>query len=167
MQVCKYNQKEFCKYREQCTQKHINQICYKHPSCDEQGCESHHPALCRIYERFVQCKFTKCAYSHKRDEKDQKMEALQTEVIELKESVTVISDECETLNVKLVRYDKMYEDIIDESSTAFEDLKVRISSLENTSKKKDETPVQDSKAKHKEKLLSCDVLNISVLKKVQ
>ena len=36
-----------------------------------------------------------------------------------------MSEECETLKVKLVKYDKMYADIIDEISIEFKDIKVR------------------------------------------
>ena len=40
--ICKYNQTGFCKYREGCKNKHVNDKCEK-SKCDEKDCEKKTP----------------------------------------------------------------------------------------------------------------------------
>ena len=61
--ICKYNQTGFCKYREGCKNKHVNDKCEK-SKCDEEDCEKRHPKECKKYSN-NKCRFNKeCGYRH-------------------------------------------------------------------------------------------------------
>ena len=64
MTVCQHYQNGFCKYRQQCVKKHVDELCPSTTSCNSKDCEKRHPRLCRMFAKFRHCKFTDCAYSH-------------------------------------------------------------------------------------------------------
>ena len=62
--VCKYNQTVFCKYRQQCRKQHIHEICTTFP-CTNNMCFLRHPRICKYYSEFGRCKFgDSCLYLH-------------------------------------------------------------------------------------------------------
>ena len=61
--ICKYNQTGFCKYRDGCKNKHVNDKCEK-SQCEEKACEKRHPKECKTYIN-NKCRFNQgCAYKH-------------------------------------------------------------------------------------------------------
>ena len=50
--VCKHNQTGFCKYRQQCTKEHVNEICNEKHECKDKTCTMRHPKRCKIFEDF-------------------------------------------------------------------------------------------------------------------
>ena len=88
MTVCRYHQNGFCKYRQQCQNKHVDELCQFKLSCPNKECEKRHPRLCRSFEEFRNCKFVKCAYAHSQDcGNDNKINDLEKEVDDLKQHV--------------------------------------------------------------------------------
>ena len=63
--ICKHNQKGFCKFGQQCRNRHEKEICGK-SDCDQVDCEKRHPQPCRFFMIYEFCKFgDECAYLHK------------------------------------------------------------------------------------------------------
>ena len=93
MPLCHYYQNGFCKYRHQCVKKHVDVICPSYPSCQNTECDKRHPRPCRMFSRFGNCKFEKCAYIHDSDSgKYSNIEELKNEIVELKKSVKKLSE---------------------------------------------------------------------------
>ena len=91
MTVCRYHHKGFCKYRQQCHNKHVDELCYFNLYCLNKECEKRHPRLCRSFEESRNCKFVKCAYEHSQDGgNNNKISELKTEVDKLKKHVNDI-----------------------------------------------------------------------------
>ena len=114
--VCKYNQQGFCKYRQLCKKQHNNQICPSHPSCQNLACQMRHPRQCRSFNKLGKCKFSNCAYLHVPDENSNKLDKLEKEVVELRETVIKLSKSCDQLKLELSqckcdKNKKMNEDI--------------------------------------------------------
>ena len=42
-EVCKHNQTGYCKYRQQCTKEHVNEICNEKHECKDNACKMRHP----------------------------------------------------------------------------------------------------------------------------
>ena len=62
--VCHYNQTGFCRYRDQCKNKHINETCAD-KDCSFKQCIKRHPKECRKYKSNSGCRFNReCAYKH-------------------------------------------------------------------------------------------------------
>ena len=62
--VCQHNKYGFCKFREWCNFRHINEICQK-SSCEVARCLLRHPKECRFHRDYRRCKFGKlCCYQH-------------------------------------------------------------------------------------------------------
>ena len=109
MLVCTYNQVGFCKYRDQCVEKHANEVCPQHPSCEEQKCESRHPRFCRTFGQYGHCKFTNCAYTHRQDQRRTKVESLTKEVGELRDSLKTLLKTYDGLKLLVVKYENKSE----------------------------------------------------------
>ena len=62
--VCHYNQTGFCKYRDKCKNKHVNDTCAD-GNCSTKQCLKRHPKDCRKYKSNTGCSFNReCAYKH-------------------------------------------------------------------------------------------------------
>ena len=95
MTVCHFYQNGFCKFKQQCVNKHISDICPTHPLFQNKECEKRHPKSCRMFALFTNCKFERCAYAHDKDNRnDSNIEELKPEVIELKQCVKKLSESC-------------------------------------------------------------------------
>ena len=95
MTVCQYYQNSFCKYRQQCVNKHVSDVCLTHPLCQKKQCEKCHPKSCRRFDMFKNCKFKRCAYSHDKDNRNNSnIEDIKHEVVELKQSVKKLYESC-------------------------------------------------------------------------
>ena len=63
-QLCLYYKTGFCKYRDHCKNKHVEEIC-EVSSCTGDNCSKRHPKMCKFYLSLGQCKFSdSCKYSH-------------------------------------------------------------------------------------------------------
>ena len=72
-----------CKLKDHCQNKHINIMCTNIDQCVDKGCVMRHPKPCKYFARKM-CKFDNCAYSHKKDVRDAKIEHLEKQVTNLK-----------------------------------------------------------------------------------
>ena len=64
--ICHYNQSGFCKYKEKCLNKHLNQTCHQ-TGCKDSVCrsEKRHPKECKKFQKYKNGDFNeKCAYLH-------------------------------------------------------------------------------------------------------
>ena len=63
-QLCLHYKTGFCKYREQCKNKHVEELC-EVSSCTGDNCSKRHPKTCKFYLSLGQCRFSdSCKYSH-------------------------------------------------------------------------------------------------------
>ena len=74
----------FCKYKESCTKKHLNEEC-KDLTCKSKGsCDKRHPKLCKRYTQEKSCPFGEtCGYLHKEKEKSPEETKLMTRIEQL------------------------------------------------------------------------------------
>ena len=78
--ICKFNQKGFCKYRYTCRNRHVNEICGEE-NCREELCELRHPSRCRFFVFNGVCKFgNDCSYLHEDNENTTKIKCLEEKV---------------------------------------------------------------------------------------
>ena len=64
MNICKYNQTGFCKFREQCKKPHDNQAC-ENTDCRKENCTRRHPKVCKHFDTKGKCRYKEgCAYQH-------------------------------------------------------------------------------------------------------
>ena len=100
--VCKHNQTGYCKFGQKCHRHHIDTICKNEGSCSEPSCNFHHRNQCRYFNVGKKCKFTNCAYLHKKPGSDVKIELLETEVNSLKEKILELSNNMSEIMAKIV-----------------------------------------------------------------
>ena len=62
-QVCIYFKYGHCKYKNNCRNRHIEDLCDT-DNCDGRACEKRHPKSCRYFEIFGRCKYNPCSCSH-------------------------------------------------------------------------------------------------------
>ena len=64
--MCKFQKFGFCKYKESCEKRHLEETCEKLSSCESQRkCHKRHPYACKRYVLEGFCKFgSHCAYHH-------------------------------------------------------------------------------------------------------
>ena len=62
-QVCIYFKYGHCKYKNNCRNRHIEDLCDT-DNCDGRACEKRHPKSCRYFEIFGRCKYNPCSFSH-------------------------------------------------------------------------------------------------------
>ena len=66
--ICKHNQRGFCKFGDRCRNRHRNEICGSE-YCVIENCELRHPLKCRFFILNASCKFLEnCAYTHEESE---------------------------------------------------------------------------------------------------
>ena len=82
-EVCKHYQTGFCKYRQQCTKEHVDEICNDKYECKEITCKMRHPKICKIFEVFGKCKFDNCAYLQVDNTDNNKAKAISAKLLEL------------------------------------------------------------------------------------
>ena len=62
--LCQKNQYGYCKFKDKCRKKHIDEIC-KNFTCKSNECEKRHPRKCLYFKRYQMCKFGEfCRYMH-------------------------------------------------------------------------------------------------------
>ena len=92
--MCKFNQEGFCRFGTNCLRRHENEICPNRSVCENPECSKRHPKSCKYFYQFGECKFREaCAYSHKKEIKNNKVEELEREVAELKEDMRKLKED--------------------------------------------------------------------------
>jgi hypothetical protein len=85
---CKYHSRGHCKFGENCRHYHTKYTC-SNIQCDEPSCTNRHPKPCNYFLRFGVCKFgSKCSYRHNLNTSDDDFKTLQSEMINIKETLT-------------------------------------------------------------------------------
>jgi DNA repair exonuclease SbcCD ATPase subunit len=93
--VCLYNKYGYCKHKEMCRKRHVNQICETIP------CEVYtfrHPKICKFFWNYGQCKFDPCAYLHKDNDNSfwklkQENEILQEKINNIDQALNNLNDQ--------------------------------------------------------------------------
>ena len=86
-QVCRHNQTGYCKYREQCHQEHVNEICEVR-ICRDTSCRKGHPKTCKYFVKNSTCKYTRdCAFSHPEKKSPNDLDNVKSEVNVLKAEI--------------------------------------------------------------------------------
>ena len=135
---CFFNDRGYCKFREHCRKHHHKSVCQiKH--CDK-NCNARHPKLCKFKSK---CKFNArsiCAFKHvtSANEEDE-LNVLKQEIESLKQENRRKESELKRLvvvNVELnhVKDKNNHEDKIEILDNEKQDLKIKVSMLENENK---------------------------------
>jgi prefoldin subunit 5 len=90
--VCLYNKYGYCKHKEMCRKRHVNEMCEK-TSCEVYKCTSRHPKICKFFWNQGHCKFDPCAFLHKDNDNSiwrikQEHEVLQEKVNSIDKALT-------------------------------------------------------------------------------
>ena len=88
--ICSHFKYGYCKMKQQCQKQHFNILSTNIVNCCDKGCVMRHPKPCRFFERNI-CKFDDCAYSHRKDGRDLKIEHFENQVTDLKSEVKELS----------------------------------------------------------------------------
>ena len=89
--VCRFNKNGFCKFGEECRNRHVREICGV-PQCGEQECVRRHPRPCRFFASYGSCRFgDDCAYLHK-VKKDDAVVELEHRVAAAEERIRALED---------------------------------------------------------------------------
>ena len=91
--ICKHDQTGFCKYRQQCTKEHVDEICKDNFRCKDLTCKKRHPKKCKNFDVFGKCKFTNCAYIHVDDGINNRVDCLEKYVKDLKEQIEQLNND--------------------------------------------------------------------------
>ena len=88
-EVCLYQKFGFCKYRDHCSKRHLEEECQNLSNCiSKKSCAKRHPKLCREYVLHRRCPYgDKCDYLHKEHEKSQEEIKMNTKLEELEKLV--------------------------------------------------------------------------------
>ena len=63
--ICKFNQTGFCKFKQHCEKRHVDEICGNQSECEHGTCEKRHPKICRYFSKDRKCRHgEKCSYLH-------------------------------------------------------------------------------------------------------
>ena len=101
-QICKFNNSGFCKLGEQCPNVHVTELCSNNVTCKDKSCRKRHPRSCKFYSQNGTCKFENdCAYLHKTNESNKKIEKIEIEIRKLKEEIMKIGLAVAGMTVKL------------------------------------------------------------------
>ena len=99
--LCKHNQNGFCKYRQDCLKKHIEEACLLNQACQYKFCELRHPKTCRTYAAFGKCKFSNCAYLHTKGGTNLKIEILENKVGDLDQKLAQLAEICHNMKLEI------------------------------------------------------------------
>ena len=94
--ICKHFQTGFCKFWDQCRQRHEAGVC-KSLNCSTKTCKMRHPKMCKFFALNQFCKFGEnCCYKHNTSESHNTsllLAALQTKVGEMEQMIKSLQSE--------------------------------------------------------------------------
>ena len=100
-QVCKHNQRGYCRNGNSCELKHNDNIC-KNKVCRSRSCTERHPKSCIYFEKNSFCRYKeKCAYAHHPVKDKDKIDVLVKEVGILRDMIEKLSKTNEDMYEKL------------------------------------------------------------------
>ena len=74
--ICRYNQTGYCKFKNLCRYRHIDEVCDV-TDCENHECLKRHPRVCRYFQFRGYCKFSDhCAYAHQERKEVKEIEIL-------------------------------------------------------------------------------------------
>ena len=98
--VCKYFKFGFCKFKDSCMKRHVEEVCAE-VNCSLTSCYKRHPIVCRYFKLGGRCKFgQRCAYRHEESKEHLEIENLKNEVKILVERLKVVEEQMQALNLK-------------------------------------------------------------------
>ena len=141
---CYFNNKGYCKFRDQCHYQHYNEACQK-KVCRDFECPYRHPRTCR---NGAKCKFLKqdkCAYKHCDEKKEinheknifnekvnyweSQIEILKAEIIDLKNSIENKTQQFEALIATEKEETEMVEAVVKDKNLEIDTFKKEIKVL--------------------------------------
>ena len=103
--VCNWNKYGYCKHRDYCRRRHIDESC-ESTSCDIGKCNLRHPVECKFFLRYNRCKFSPCKFSHKEN----------TEIVEIRERLKAIEENIANKNKEIKRLDQVIQELAAKNS---------------------------------------------------
>ena len=112
-EVCIYQKYGYCKYKESCKNKHLEETCQQRSAClNQKSCHRRHPRGCKRYGVEGYCRFgAGCAYHHQEQpspsekvvdtEVKMKLENLEKTVVEMAEKITKL--ECKMQEMEVIK----------------------------------------------------------------
>ena len=74
--ICRYIQTGYCKFKNLCRYRHIEEVCDV-TDCESHECLKRHPRVCRYFQFRGYCKFSDhCAYAHQERKEVKEIEIL-------------------------------------------------------------------------------------------
>ena len=96
-EICRYNQKGFCKFGSQCFKYHENEKCLDR-NCTPNECIKRHPKVCRYFAQYRFCKFGgDCVFVHEKNVTTEEFELTMEDVKNLKAEVDVLKNTIKSL----------------------------------------------------------------------
>ena len=102
VEVCRFNRFGYCRFKEMCRHRHIDQLCTD-TDCDMDSCDKRHPKACIFFNAYKRCKFgSYCRYSHDLDTDKHEMErtsncSLRQEILTLSSKIKAMEEEFSTI----------------------------------------------------------------------
>ena len=163
MNICRYNQTGFCKFKNTCPNIHVNEICLV-KNCSLNQCVKRHPKKCKYYAEYKYCKFRSCAFAN-----SQRIE--HGEVNELRQDIEYMKHEIGILQLtvqSLITVRQQNEDIISAICTLKEEIEnIKTTNLKTESKimaieEEFEEESEDDDENEVEQLYSCQYCNVQI-----
>ena len=108
--VCRFNQRGFCKYGESCQKKHVNEIC-QIENCYSNVCEKRHPLVCKWFSLKTGCRFKEgCAFLHLKTREQNNLDTALEQIKEMKIEIQSMKTKIEE-NELLHDVKKLIDDI--------------------------------------------------------
>ena len=91
--VCRYFQTGYCKFKSECRNVHIDDICTE-ANCSGRSCIKRHQRMCKCFVTFGSCKFaSNCAYIHpNRAQEEGEIASLKDEIRKLKIEISKMQE---------------------------------------------------------------------------
>ena len=109
----------YCKFQQHCQKQQVNVDCPDIPNCNNDLCFKRHPKACKNYAKYKKCRFQQCAYSHKNNLYQSKVEKLEKvghelklEVEELKKNKTDTNNKFTILSEQVFEIRNNLKDIV-------------------------------------------------------
>ena len=73
----------------------------KKQTFEDKVCEMRYPKRCKFFDMNNKCRFENCAYSHSKDENEEKIDKLETKCSALETEVKYLKEEQENINPRI------------------------------------------------------------------
>jgi hypothetical protein len=131
--------------------------------------------VCRTFERLGQCKFAKCAYTHRQDK-----DSNNKEVEKLKETVTKLTNLCGKLQLEALETHDKYKNMDERHKAEVNEikkdmklmsktcdlLKLQIKNINNESRLRKEMPLNNKKGRNNHNFLICEMCDYKCAKEI-